>query len=113
MKTRNMLAQNLKAHQDLRDLTLTAFAEEIGIPKATLRTLLQDGNTTLDTAIRISVGLGIGLDKLVFDENFADEMLILRYFQRAIEWLENIPKEKRKRIAAHVAAIWTEISQAD
>lgn len=74
------------------------FAEELGIPKSTLRAVMKDGNTTLDTAIRIAESMGTGLDSLVHDRQFSDKQFILRHMELAGAWFAFLPEEKRRKI---------------
>ena len=62
------IAENLKSYQELHKYTLAEFAQKLGIPKSTLQSVMQDGNTTVDTLIKIQQGLGMSLDELVYGE---------------------------------------------
>ena len=41
----------------------------MGIPKSTVQAIMMDGNTTVDTLIRMANALNISLDDLVFGES--------------------------------------------
>ena len=62
------IAENLKCYQELHKYSLAEFAGKLGVPKSTLQSVMQDGNTTLDTLIKIQQGLNISLDELVYGE---------------------------------------------
>ena len=42
MKTNNHLAQNLKNYKDLRQLTTGELAQELDLPKATLKNIMKE-----------------------------------------------------------------------
>lgn len=106
MEKENFLSKNLKACQKSQGMSLMEFAEELGVPKSTLRAILKDGNTTLDTAIRIAVSMGMGLDRLVHDKQFSDKQFILNHLERAGAWFTSLPEDTRGKIAELVAEIW-------
>lgn len=68
MEKLKRFAQNLDNIKTRNNKSLTEFAQEIGIAKSTVQSILKDGNTTLDTAIRISTALGISLDDLLNED---------------------------------------------
>lgn len=68
MEKLKRFAQNLDNIKTRNNKSLTEFAQEIGITKSTVQSILKDGNTTLDTAIRISTALGISLDDLLNED---------------------------------------------
>lgn len=111
MEKGNCLSKNLKACQKSRGMSLMEFAEELDVPKSTLRAILKEGNTTLETAIRIAVSMGVGLDSLVHDKQFSDKQFILMHLERAGIWLESFSEEKREKIAELVAEIWQEMGK--
>ena len=93
MKEHNYLARNLKNYKELRDLTTSELAEELDLPKATLKNVMNEGNTTLHTAIHISKNLGICLDMLVSDHDFADKLFIIDHMRNAGSWFSSLPAE--------------------
>lgn len=90
----NHLAKNLRNYKANKGLTTKQLSNELGIPKATLRNVMKEGNTTLDTAIRISNGLGISLDMLVNDAGLPNKLIVLKQIQRTGSWLSELPQEK-------------------
>ena len=66
MERTNHLSDNLKAYKEGMGKSLSDFARELSIPKSTIQAAMADGNTTLDTLIRIANALGVSLDELVF-----------------------------------------------
>lgn len=96
MRGNKNLSQNLKLIREQRNISLTEFSKEIGIPKSTLQSILKDGNTTLDTAIRISEGLGIPLDALLRDEYFTDDFRIVQWLLKGIAWYSELSPEGQR-----------------
>ncbi len=111
MEKENFLSENLRACQQSRGMSLMEFAKELDIPKSTLRAILKDGNTTLETAIRIAVSMGMGLDSLVHDRQFSDKQFILKHLEQAGDWFVSLPEETRGKIAELVAEIWKLMSK--
>lgn len=111
MEEYNNLARNLRSYKTTKDLTMTELSNELDIPEATLRNVMKEGNTTLHTAIRISRGLGIGLDLLINDESFTDKLFIMDQIQRAGCWLADLPPEKVEKVSALIAEIWEVMSE--
>ena len=106
MKRNNNLSSILKSYQNLRNISVAEFSKELDIPDSTLRALLKDSNTTLDTAVRISNSLGISLDNLVFDNSFSNKLFILRYMGNIINWHDSFPTDKKEKLASLMADIW-------
>jgi len=106
MNDYNYLAQNLRKYKSRRNLTMKELSEELDIPKATLRHIMNEGNTTLHTAIRISRNIGIGLDMLVSDKAFPDKLFIMDQIQRSGHWFAELDPDKRERIAQLISEIW-------
>lgn len=106
MKQMNLLSKNLRTYQKMKNLTLAEFSQELDLPKSTLCAVLKDGNTTLDTAIRISEGMKLPLDRLICDEQFSEKLFILEHIEQNAAWLNSISSEKRADIAALMAKVW-------
>ena len=111
MKEYNRLAQNLRSYKAAKNLTTKQLSSELDIPEATLRNVMKDGNTTLDTVIRISKGLDISLDMLINDADLPDKLIVLKQIQRAGSWLAELPSEKSDKIASLIAEIWEVMSE--
>ena len=111
MKEYNHLARNLKSYKATKNLTTKQLSCELDIPEATLRNVMKDGNTTLDTVIRISKALDISLDMLINDADLPGKLIVLKQIQRASSWLAELPLEKSDKIAALIAEIWEVMSE--
>ena len=71
MERSNNLAENLKFYQRLRNASLAEFSADLGIARSTIQSILIDGNTTVDTLVRMANALHVSLDELVFGESAA------------------------------------------
>lgn len=103
-KQRN-LAKNLEALRRVNGQSLAEFAKEADIPKSTLQSIRINGNTTLDTAIRISEALGIPLDSLVGDDRLAEKLDIIEHILRSVDWIRPLSSNEREEIADHFRKI--------
>lgn len=106
MNEHNYLAKNLKNYKDSKNLSIGKLAEELDISKATLKHIMNDGNTTLHTAIRISRSIGVGLDMLVSDNAFSDKVFIMEHMQRAGSWFAGLSPEKKEKSARLMSELW-------
>lgn len=89
----NHLAENLRLHQHLRGASLAEFSEELGIARSTVQSILSDGNTTVDTLVRMANAIDVSLDELVFGAPAAAQpdcrLLTAPY------WFAALPPEKQ------------------
>ena len=111
MEKCNNLSKNLKAYQNIRNLSLMEFSKELDIPMSTLKAILKDGNTTLATAIRISNSLDIGLDMLIYDKHFPEKLFILHYIDNCNNWYSSFPDEKKDQISGLLEEFWEVIDK--
>lgn len=91
------LAENLKNMRKSRGLSLTEFPEELDIPKSTLQSILADGQTSLNTAIRISEKLRIPLDVLTSGMLSAEQVRVMDGLLSGVEWFSQLPPDKQKK----------------
>lgn len=80
---------NLRIIKKESKLSLTKFSERLQIPRTTMQSVLNDGQTTLDTACRISNALQLPLSTLtsgLLNQEQADVMkasfIFLNWFDR-------------------------------
>lgn len=112
MNANNHLAQNLKNYKDLMQLTTGKLALELDIPKATLKNIMNEGNTTLHTVVHISRNLNVSLDMLVNDADFADKIFIMDHMQKVGRWFSELPMKKQTEFAKLMAEIWRVLADA-
>lgn len=104
MERNNLLSSNLRAYQTAHNKSLLEFSEELGIPKSTIQSIISDGNTTLDTLIRMANALDVSLDELVFG-NFPirqKQLHDLQYFLHEIGCFTKLPPEKQEVFRCHL-----------
>lgn len=106
MRTYNQLAQNLKAYQMSRGLTLVALSNELDMPLSTLKSVMKGGNTTLETVIHISKKLNCSLDMLIYDSTMPDNLFILHHMQRAGGWFSGLNDEAKEAIVRQILKVW-------
>lgn len=98
-------AKNLSAIQKIKECSLVEFSKEIGVPKSTLQSVLEDGHTTLDTAIRISEGLNIPLDTLLSDDALAQKLDVLHGFIKDLNWFSSLSASNQKEVVFYLNKI--------
>lgn len=125
MNHNNYLARNLESYRVLNNFSMRQFATILDMPISTLRTIMKEGNTTMDTALHISNQLNISLDVLVGSEKpefglpeYPAEQttthttaLCRSRIENAGCLLNGFPSEKRKEIADLIAEIWNVIDK--
>ena len=112
MKRDNHLSDNLKAYQREQGKTLSEFSRDIGVAKSTLQSVMVDGNTTVDTLIRIANALGVTLDELVFGNIQRVEIDTVRKVLSEVEWYVQIPGDKQEKMVYHLSELMKLIEEA-
>ena len=105
MERDNHLSDNLKAYQRARDETLTEFSSYLGIARSTLRSVMVDGNTTVDTLVRIANALGVTLNELVFGRVPPAWMDRLQGLVSTMGWYVQLPAYKQGLLLYHLSGI--------
>ena len=99
------LARNLALIRSLRRLSMEEFAGELGIAKSTLQSILQTGNTTLDTLLRISGSLKVSLDTLVNDGFEKQTAVPLKTLLPLFDWFRTLNAEQQQSVIFHLEKI--------
>jgi transcriptional regulator with XRE-family HTH domain len=107
MEKSNFLSENLKAYQMAHSKSLLEFSEELGISKSTIQSIISDGNTTLDTLIRMAKALDASLDELVFGDLPAKQKQLhdLQHFLHEVSCFAKLPPEKQKMFRYHLGEL--------
>ena len=105
MKRKNLLSDNLRAFQRARHITQAEFARELDVPKSTLQTVMESGNTTLDTLINISERLNISLDELVFGTELPNRERLVEALLHSLSWFAEQPAARQKALCYHFNSI--------
>lgn len=100
-----IFAENLRNIRTARGLSLAEFAEKLDVPKSTLQAIMEDGQTTLNTAIRIADHLGVPLDTLINGKMSERQIRMLDGFMSQLEWYGKLPKDRQEEAIAHINAL--------
>ena len=84
---------------------MSEFSEELSIPRATLRSILNSGNTTLYTAIQIADALHVSLDELVFGDSGREESSRIQGLLNQMNWYDELPPEKQASALYHMTEL--------
>ncbi len=99
-------ANNLNAIRKSKQLSLSEFSEELGIPKSTLQSVLEEGQTTLNTALRISEALDIPLDALTKEQITFENILSIKELLNGIGWFDSLSHDDQKSVIFYLNKIW-------
>lgn len=88
-------ALRLREIRQEQRLSLTGFAEVLQVPKSTLQSILRCGQTSLDTACRISNTLEVPLSALVDDGYTQPGTESLTSLMRNLNWFICLPEWKQ------------------
>lgn len=86
----------MKALKEARRLSLTEFSEELRIPRTTLQSVMDGGQTTLDTACRISDAVRIPLSALTDGTLSPERVDILHCWLTCLSWYGELSVEKQE-----------------
>ena len=87
---------NLRLLKEERNLSLTEFSKELQIPRTTLQAVLENGQTSLDTACRISDALKIPLSALTDIRLSGEKLEILKGLFLGMEWYSGLAPEQQE-----------------
>lgn len=98
----NHLSENLKAYQSAKKKSLAEFSQELGVARSTVQSVMTDGNTTVDTLVRMANALHVSLDDLVFGQLPIKELDDVQLFLRNIGWFTKLSIEQQKKFRYHL-----------
>ena len=98
MKKPNYLSRNLNAYREIFNKTYVEFSEELNIPKSTLQSIIQNGNTTLDTLLILEAELGVSLDELVHGEMLARKYDFVKGILFKTEWYPKLTPSQMEEV---------------
>ena len=96
---------NLRALKEEQRLSLTEFSAALNIPRTTLQSVLENGQTTLDTACRISEALEIPLSVLTDDRFPMENVAVLHGFLMMFGWYSDLSKGMQQDVASHIQCL--------
>lgn len=111
MEKLKVFAKNLENIRKAKNKSLTEFAQEIGIPKSTVQSILKDGNTTLDTAARIAGALHISLDSLLNNEEKYDDIRFSESVKEILSMFNNLDYEQQIAVEYYIIKILEIVSK--
>ncbi|MBR2132601.1 MAG: helix-turn-helix transcriptional regulator [Oscillospiraceae bacterium] len=109
-KHRNF-AKNLAAIRNAREESLAEFSKELGVPKSTLQAILNEGNTTLYTALHISERLNISLDELANDTTLSQRFDVFHNILRSLHWFSSLSQTQQEAVKYHLYQILEVMNQ--
>jgi len=105
MSKKETFVQNLTALCNFRNQSLSEFSKELDIPISTLKYVMSEGNTTLDTAIHISEALNLPLDSLLSDTSITEKLGIVHWTLQTVEWYGQLSEAKQRETISLVEQI--------
>lgn len=99
------LAENLSNLRIARGLSYAEFSKELDIPKATLQSVLADGQTTLHTAVHISEKLSVPIDVLISKRFSPQQIRDFDGFLSGFGWFDRLNREQQDAVCHHVMAL--------
>lgn len=98
MEEQRTFGKNLDEIRGINGQSIGELAKMADIPKSTLQSIRHNGNTTIDTAIRISDALGLPLDSLVRDTHIPQQIDIVQHVLKSINWFQAVSKPDQEEL---------------
>ena len=105
MDIKRNLSNCLRAMYESREGSLQEFADELNIPRSTLQSVLAEGNTTMETLMRISESTGIPPDLLLADDSLPGKLGVARWLLRGLNRFDALEAPKQQKLADHINGI--------
>ena len=96
---------NLRTIQKESNLSLAQFSQKLRIPKATMQSVMKEGNTSLDTACRISNALEMPLSALTSSTFRPETAHVLHRLLDVFSWYSTLSAEQQKIVQAAIHTI--------
>ena len=96
---------NLRTIQKESNLSLEKFSKQLRIPKTTMQSVMKEGNTSLDTACKISNALEMPLSALTSSTFQPETAHVLHRMLDVFSWYSTLPIEKQKIIQTALCMI--------
>ena len=96
---------NLRTIQKESNLSLAQFSQRLRIPKATMQAVMKEGNTSLDTACRISNALEMPLSALTSSTFRPETAHVLHRLLDVFSWYSTLSAEQQKIVQAAIHTI--------
>ncbi|MBQ8830058.1 MAG: helix-turn-helix domain-containing protein [Oscillospiraceae bacterium] len=95
-------ANNLELIRKIKDMSLYEFSQELDIPKSTLKSVIKEGNTTLETAVRIADSMNTSMDALLQDDMDPEKCDVLMRLLKNLKWFSQKSPERQKQLKYHI-----------
>ena len=105
MERNSRLSDNLRLYQKARGETLAEFSAGLGIARSTVQSVLIDGNTTVDTLVRMANALNVSLDELVFGASAADGSGVQDFVDDSC-WFARLSPEEQSRFRYYLSELF-------
>lgn len=102
MERNNHLSENLRAYQSASRKNLAEFSQELGIARSTVQSVMADGNTMVDTLVRMANALEVSLDDLVFGKRSIKKLDDIQILLKNLGWFSKLPGEKQEKFRYHL-----------
>ena len=96
---------NLRTIQKESNLSLAQFSQKLRIPKATMQSVMKEGNTSLDTACKISNALEMPLSALTSSTFHPETAHILHRLLDVFSWYSTLPVHRQEQVEAGIRMI--------
>ena len=96
---------NLRTIQKEGNLSLAQFSKRLRIPKATMQSVMKEGNTSLDTACKISNALEMPPSALTSSTFRSETAHVLHQLLDVFSWYSTLSAEQQKLIQAAIHTI--------
>ena len=96
---------NLERIKNQEHLSLTQFARKVRIPSSTMQFVMKGGQTSLDTACRISSALGMPLSLLAGDTLLAEQAGVAYKMSLLLDLSCNLPEEQQTQLCIAINSI--------
>lgn len=96
---------NLRTIQKESNLSLAQFSRRLSIPKATMQSVMKEGNTSLDTACRISNALDMPLSALTSSTFGHETAHVLHRLLDVFSWYSSLSPQKQETVQVAINMI--------
>ena len=96
---------NLRTIQKESNLSLEKFSRQLNIPKATMQSVMKEGNTSLDTACKISNALEMPLSALTSSTFRPETARVLHRLLDVFSWYRTLSAEKQEIVQTAIRTI--------
>lgn len=97
--------KNIRTILQAEHLSITELSQKTGVPRSTIQSVLRDGQTTLNTALRLADGLGIPISVLIDSSPDTDQLQLLHGLFSLLGWFNRLSYRDQQTILEHMRPI--------